>query len=164
MSFPNRDTNVQIITQTITVNGQRRSVTAPADMPLLWVLRDKLGLTGVRYGCGVGVCRACTILIGDDAFTACTFPFAAMGEQPVTTVEGLSDDGNHPLQQAWLAESVPQCGYCQAGMLMAAEALLRRDPEPDDTAIDDAMPNICRCGTYPRVRKAIRRAGGSTPA
>lgn len=149
---------MRFITRSIIVNGEERSVTAPAEMPALWVLRDKCDLTGVRYGCGVGVCRACTVLVGDDAVTACTLPFEQLGERPITTVEGLSPSGVSPLQKAWLDQRVPQCGYCQAGMLMAAEALKRQNPSPNDLAIDNAIENICRCGTYPRIRKAIHQA------
>lgn len=148
----------------IDVNGQLHGVDAPADMPLLWVLRDLLGLTGTKYGCGVAACGACTILLDGHAVRSCQFPMEQHAGQKVATVEGLSPDRSHPLQQAWIAEQVPQCGYCQSGMLMAADALLRDVPRPTDAQIDAAMTNLCRCGTLPRVRRAIRRAAGMAPA
>lgn len=146
------------------VNGRRHGVEAPSDMPLLWVLRDLLGMTGTKYGCGVAQCGACTILLDGQPVRSCQFPMEQYAGQKVTTVEGLSPDRSHPLQQAWIAEQVPQCGYCQSGMLIAADALLRETPRPTDAQIDAAMTNLCRCGTLPRVRRAIRRAAGMVPA
>ena len=146
-------------TYTFTLNGTRKTVTAPADMPLLWVLRDLLGVTGPKYGCGVGVCRACTSHLDGSAFQPCTTPVAECSGRRVTTIEGLSTDGNHPCQKAWVELGVPQCGFCQPGQIMTAAALLSANPRPDDTQIDDAMRgNICRCGTYVRIRAAIHRA------
>ncbi|OYQ36950.1 (2Fe-2S)-binding protein [Niveispirillum lacus] len=142
------------------VNGHRQAVDAPTDMPLLWVLRDLLGLTGTKYGCGVAQCGACTILLDGQPVRSCQFPMEQYAGQKVATVEGLSPDRSHVLQQAWIAEQVPQCGYCQSGMLMAAAALLREIPKPTDAQIGAAMTNLCRCGTLPRVRRAIRRAAG----
>ncbi len=135
-----------------------RSVTAEPDTPLLWVLRENLSLTGTKFGCGVALCGACTVLVDGKAQMACVLPVSAVGAGRVTTIEGLSPDRSHPLQKAWLAEQVPQCGYCQSGMIMKAAALLAANPKPNDAAIDDAMTNICRCGTYGRVRAAIHRA------
>jgi len=127
-------------------------------MPLLWVLRDELGLTGTKYGCGIGLCGACTVHVNGDAVRSCLTQVAAVAGKDITTIEGLSPDRGHPVQQAWLREEVPQCGYCQSGQLMAAAALLKRNPKPTDAEIDATITNICRCGTYPRIRKAIRRA------
>ncbi len=151
----------------ITVNGQPRTVEAPPEMPLLWVLRDLLGLTGTKYGCGMAQCRACTVHVAGVPAFACQLPLSAVGDQPVTTIEGLSEGPGaarlHVLQAAWIAEDVPQCGYCQPGQLMSAAALLAANPDPDDAAIDHAMvANLCRCGTYPRIRKAIHRAAAAT--
>jgi isoquinoline 1-oxidoreductase alpha subunit len=140
------------------VNDAVRSVTAEPDTPLLWVLRENLSLTGTKFGCGVALCGACTVLVDGKAHMACVLPVSAVGAGKVTTIEGLSPDRSHPLQKAWLAEQVPQCGYCQSGMIMKAAALLAANPKPDDAAIDAAMTNICRCGTYGRVRAAIHRA------
>ena len=145
-------------TFTISVNDQSRTVDVPADMPLLWVLRDSLGLTGTKYGCGMALCGACTVHLDGQPIRTCTTPVSAVGSRRVTTIEGLSADGNHPVQRAWIAEEVPQCGFCQVGQVMAAVALLSRSPDPDDAEIDQAMTNICRCGTYQRVRRAIHRA------
>jgi isoquinoline 1-oxidoreductase alpha subunit len=145
-------------TYTLSVNGQSRTVDVPADMPLLWVLRDTLGLTGTKYGCGMALCGACTVHLDGQAVRTCTTPVSTVGTRRVTTIEGLSADGSHPVQQAWIAEQVPQCGYCQVGQVMAAAALLARTPHPSDADIDRAMTNICRCGTYQRVRRAIHRA------
>jgi isoquinoline 1-oxidoreductase alpha subunit len=145
---------------TFTLNGRSTSVTAPADMPLLWVLRDLLGVTGPKYGCGVGVCRACTSHLDGGAFQPCTTPVAECAGRKVTTIEGLaSGDRLHPVQQAWLDEDVAQCGFCQPGQIMAAAALLRAKPHPTDADID-TIENVCRCGTYVRIRKAIHRAAG----
>jgi isoquinoline 1-oxidoreductase alpha subunit len=140
------------------VNGERRRVDADPDMPLLWVLRDLLGLTGAKYGCGIGACGACTVLIDGRAARSCVVPASAASGRKVLTIEGLGAQGLHPLQRAWIGHQVPQCGYCQSGMLMAAAALLARSPHPSDAEIDAAMTNICRCGTYPRVRAAIHAA------
>jgi isoquinoline 1-oxidoreductase alpha subunit len=143
----------------LVVNGAVREVTADPDTPLLWVLRDGLNLTGTKYGCGIAVCGACTVQVDGQAVRCCALPLAALSDGAVVvTVEGLSPDRSHALQQAWIVEQVPQCGYCQSGMLMAAAALLAETPKPTDDQIDAAMTNICRCGTYPRVRKAIHRA------
>jgi len=145
-------------TYTLSVNTQSRTVDVPADMPLLWVLRDSLGLTGTKYGCGMALCGACTVHLDGQPIRTCTTPVSAVGSRRVTTIEGLSADGSHPVQRAWIAEEVPQCGFCQVGQVMAAAALLARSPDPGDAEIDQAMTNICRCGTYQRVRRAIHRA------
>ncbi|MFZ4759434.1 MAG: (2Fe-2S)-binding protein [Burkholderiaceae bacterium] len=145
-------------TYTLTVNGSPRSADVDDDTPLLWVLRDTLGLTGTKFGCGVAACGACTVLVADDPIRSCSYPVAALGDRPVTTIEGLSADRSHALQRAWIEAQVPQCGYCQSGMLMAAAALLKAKPDPTDAEIAEAMSNLCRCGTYPRVRAAIRIA------
>ena len=144
---------------TLTINGQRRSVDAPADMPLLWALRDVVGLTGTKFGCGIGACGACTVHLDGQPVRSCSLPISAVGTRAVTTIEGLAPDGGHVLQRAWITEDVPQCGYCQAGQLMSAAALLATTPAPTDADIDRAMNgNLCRCGTYPRIRRAIHRA------
>jgi isoquinoline 1-oxidoreductase alpha subunit len=143
---------------TITVNGQRHDVDATPDTPLLWALRDHLGLTGTKFGCGAALCGACTVHIDGDAVRSCSLPLSAAAGRSVTTIEGLSADRRHPLQQAWIDEQVPQCGYCQSGMIMAAAALLAEIKRPSDADIDNAVTNICRCGTYARVRKAIHAA------
>jgi aerobic-type carbon monoxide dehydrogenase small subunit (CoxS/CutS family) len=143
------------------VNGRDHSVTAEPATPLLWVLRETLKLTGTKFGCGVAMCGACTVLVDGKPHTACTLPVSAVGAGKVTTIEGLSADRSHPLQKAWLAEQVPQCGYCQSGMIIKAAALLAANPKPDDAAIDEAMTNICRCGTYGRIRAAIHRAAAT---
>jgi isoquinoline 1-oxidoreductase alpha subunit len=145
---------------TLNVNGSQRHVDVDDDTPLLWVLRDALGLTGTKFGCGISICGACTVHVGGKATRSCVLPISAVGSAPIATIESLSPDRSHPLQQAWIAEQVPQCGYCQSGMLMAAAALLRSKPQPSDADIDDAMTNLCRCGTYNRVRRAIKRAAG----
>jgi aerobic-type carbon monoxide dehydrogenase small subunit (CoxS/CutS family) len=140
-----------------TVNGKIRRVDADSDTPLLWILRDALGLTGTKYGCGVGVCGACTVLDGNQAVRSCQVAASAAGGRTFTTIEGL----DHPCQRAWLEEDVAQCGFCQPGMIVQAVALLRATPKPDDAQIDGAMrDHVCRCGTYPRIRKAIHRAAG----
>ena len=145
----------------ITVNGTTRQVEASSSTPLLWVLRDHLKLLGTKFGCGIAQCGACTVHVGDQAIRSCSFPVAAVGTQPVTTIEGLSASGDHPLQQAWIEHDVPQCGYCQAGQIMSAAALLQATPAPTDDDIDQAMEgNICRCGTYLRIRAAIKTAAG----
>ena len=146
------------------INGESHQVDVYPDMPLLWVLRDTLGLTGTKYGCGQGLCGACTVHLDGKAVRACITPVSTATEKMILTIEGLSGTGEHPLQGAWLAEKVPQCGYCQPGQIMAAAALLSNNPLPTDVEIDAAMSGIlCRCGTYQRIRKAIHRAasGGS---
>jgi isoquinoline 1-oxidoreductase subunit alpha len=140
------------------VNGKTYRVDVESDTPLLWVLRDELNLTGTKFGCGVGACGACTVLMDGQATRSCMVPVGAVAGKGVTTIEGLSSDRSHPVQQAWLAESVPQCGYCQSGMILAAVALLKHKPQPTDADIDAAMTNICRCGTYNRIRRAIHAA------
>lgn len=143
------------------LNGAEVSVDVPGQMPLLWVLRDTLGLTGTKYGCGMALCGACTVHIEGRAARSCVVPVAAIEGQRVTTIEGLAvNDVLHPVQQAWVDEQVPQCGYCQPGMIMAVAAFLTENPEPDDEAINSSITNICRCGTYPRIRRAIHRAAG----
>jgi isoquinoline 1-oxidoreductase subunit alpha len=143
----------------LTVNGTSQHVDVSPDTPLLWVLRDNLGLTGTKYGCGMALCGACTVHVNGQATRSCVMPISAAAGKSVLTIEGLSHDGSHPLQRAWIAEEVPQCGYCQSGQIMAAAVLLRENPRPSDADIDDAMSgNICRCGTYQRIRRAIHRA------
>jgi isoquinoline 1-oxidoreductase alpha subunit len=143
----------------LNVNGVDRQHDAEPDTPLLWVLREQLGLTGTKYGCGVAQCGACTVHIDGTAVRSCVMPASAVKPtQKIVTIEGLSRRGNHPLQKAWVALDVPQCGYCQSGMIMAAAALLKEKPQPTDADIDSAMTNICRCGTYNRVRAAIHAA------
>jgi isoquinoline 1-oxidoreductase alpha subunit len=143
----------------LSVNGKVREYEAEADTPLLWVLREQLGLTGTKYGCGVAQCGACTVHVDGVATRSCVRPASSVGSgEKIVTIEGLSADGSHPVQKAWIALDVPQCGYCQAGMIMAAVALLKEAPNPTDAQIDDAMTNICRCGTYNRVRAAIKVA------
>jgi len=145
-------------TYTLTVNGTEVEADAPADMPLLWVLREKLQLTGPKYGCGVGVCRACTCLVNGAEAQTCTLPVADAAGAEVTTIEGLASEGRlHPVQQAWLEMDVAQCGFCQPGQIMTAVALLNTNREPTDADID-AIENVCRCGTYARIRQAIRQA------
>jgi isoquinoline 1-oxidoreductase alpha subunit len=144
---------------TWTVNGQRRNVDVPDDMPLLWVLRDMLDLKGTKYGCGIGQCGSCTVHLDGEPARACLITAADVGTQAITTIEGLSANGSHPLQRAWVELDVPQCGYCQAGQIMSAAALLRQVPSPTDAQIAEAMHgNLCRCGTYLRIRAAIRKA------
>ncbi|RKH27629.1 (2Fe-2S)-binding protein [Corallococcus praedator] len=141
------------------LNGQTVSVEAPEDLPLLWVLRDVLGVTGPKYGCGVGVCGACTSHLDGEAFRPCLQPVGGVAGREVMTIEGLGGEGLHPVQQAWIAEDVAQCGFCQPGQIMAAVVLLRKNPQPSDADIDAAMSeNVCRCGTYVRIRAAIKRA------
>ena len=143
------------------INGKSRRVTAAPDTPLLWVLRDLLRMTGTKYGCGVGVCGACTIHQGNVAVRSCQIPISAAAGKSYTTIEGLSSDGSHPCQRAWIELDVAQCGYCQAGMIMAAAALLRQKSNPTDAEIDTVMSDlVCRCGTYQRIRQAIHRAAG----
>ena len=155
--------------QVLTINGVVVTADDPADMPLLWFLRDQLNLTGTKYGCGVGLCGACAVLIDDEAQWSCQVTVGEAAGRAVTTIEGLAQGGTlHPLQQAWIDEQAPQCGYCQSGLILAAVALLKANRAPADAEIDAAITNICRCGTYPRVRAAIRRAAkalaGEEPA
>ena len=150
---------------TLNVNGRVQQYQADADTPLLWVLREQLGLTGTKYGCGIALCGACTVHIDGVATRSCSVPAASVkSTQKITTIEGLSKDGSHPVQKAWVALDVPQCGFCQSGMIMAASALLKSTPNPSDAEIDAAMTNICRCGTYNRVRAAIKSAAHAKAA
>jgi len=143
----------------LTINGQSKTVDVPGDMPLLWVIRDTLGMKGTKFGCGIAQCGACTVHLGGKAVRSCMTPVSAATNFPITTVEGLSTDGTHPVQLAWLEIDVPQCGYCQAGQMMSASALLAKTPQPTDDEITAAMTgNICRCGTYLRIRQAIHKA------
>ena len=145
----------------LNVNGRTNTVDVPADMPLLWVIRDVLNMKGTKFGCGIGQCGACTVHLRGRAVRSCQTPVSAVGDAPVTTLEGLSADGTHPVQAAWQELDVPQCGYCQAGQMMSASALLARTPNPTNQEIDAAMSgNICRCGTYMRIREAIHKAAG----
>jgi isoquinoline 1-oxidoreductase alpha subunit len=147
------------------VNGEPVEVDAPDDMPLLWVLRDRLGYTGTKYGCGMALCGACTVHIDGQATRCCVLPVVAVAGKDVRTIEGLATgEGLHPVQQAWIDEQVPQCGYCQPGMIMAVTAFLAANPTPTDDDINRSITNICRCGTYPRIRKAIHRAAGALRA
>ena len=146
----------------LTLNGRATSVDAPAEMPLLWVLRDLLDLKGTKYGCGMSVCGMCTVHVNGEATRSCVTPVSAVEGKKVTTIEGLSSDGSHPLQRAWMDVDVAQCGYCQAGQIMSAAALLAKTPKPTAAQIDAAMDgNICRCGTYLRIREAIRKAASA---
>ena len=140
------------------INGKNRLVDVEEDTPLLWVIRDTVGLTGTKYGCGIQQCGACTVLIGKRPVRSCGITVGEVAGKDITTIEGLSADSSHPVQQAWVEEQVPQCGYCQSGQILAAASLLERSPDPTDKEIDRGMLNLCRCGTYPRVRKAIHRA------
>ena len=143
----------------LNVNGQRRDVDVSPDTPLLWVLREAIALTGTKFGCGVGQCGACTVHLDGRAVRSCQTPVSSAAGKKIVTIEGLSADSNHPLQKAWIAEQVPQCGYCQSGQIMAAAALLAKTRNPSDEEIDAAMSgNVCRCGTYQRIRRAIHRA------
>jgi isoquinoline 1-oxidoreductase alpha subunit len=144
----------------LSVNGTSHAVDVAPDTPLLWVLRDAVGLTGTKFGCGVGECGACTVHVDGVATRSCALPISAVGAKAITTIEGLSSDRSHAVQQAWIAEDVPQCGYCQSGQIMAVAALLTKTPKPTDADIDTAITNICRCGTYSRMRAAIHRAAG----
>ena len=147
----------------LTINGESRQVDVDPATPMLWVLRDHLNLVGTKFGCGIAQCGACTVLISDVAVRSCQLPVSAVGDQKVTTIEGLSENGDHPVQLAWLEQDVPQCGYCQAGQIMSASALLKSNPNPSDQEIEQAMNgNICRCGTYIRIKKAIKSAASST--
>ena len=141
------------------VNGKPQSVDVPPNMPLLWVLRDTLAMTGTKFGCGMALCGACTVHIDGDATRSCITPISSVAGKKITTIEGLSSDRSHPVQRAWIEVDVPQCGYCQSGQIMSAAGLLAKTPRPTDTEIDDAMKgNICRCGTYQRIRQAVHRA------
>lgn len=153
-------------TYTLHINGKPIAIQADEKMPLLWVIRDIIGLTGTKFGCGIAQCGACTVLLNGNPIRSCSIPASAVVNQPVTTIEGLSPDNSHPVQKAWLAEQVPQCGYCQSGQILAAAALLNKIAHPSDKDIDSAMQgNICRCGCYPRIRKAIKTAAaGLKPA
>jgi isoquinoline 1-oxidoreductase alpha subunit len=149
----------------LNINGRAVAADVEPSMPLLWVLRDALDMTGTKFGCGVGACGACTVRVDGQAVRSCVMPASAVAGKKIQTIEGLGAPGKpHPLQAAWLAEQVPQCGYCQSGMLMAAAALLERKPKPTDAEIEAAIDNICRCGTYQRVRAAIKRAAAGTKA
>ena len=143
---------------TFSVNGQARTVDVDPDTPVLWVLRDTLELMGTKFGCGVALCGACTVLVDGQATRTCVLPVSSVQGKRITTIEGLSTDGSHPLQKAWIANDVPQCGYCQTGMIMAAAALLQSKPQPTDADIDAAITTVCRCGTYARIRQAIHAA------
>jgi isoquinoline 1-oxidoreductase subunit alpha len=143
---------------TLTVNGTQHQVDLEPDTPLLWALRDAVGLTGTKFGCGIAECGACTVHIDGQAMRSCSVPIGGLNGASIMTIEGLSPDGKHPVQQAWLAEDVPQCGYCQSGQIMAAVAFLKQNPNPSDADIDANITNICRCGTYERLRRAIHRA------
>ena len=149
----------------LTVNGEQRSFDGDPDMPLLWYVRDELGLTGTKFGCGAALCGACTVHLGGTAVRACITPMAAVEDQEVVTIEALSPDGNHPVQVAWRDLNVAQCGFCQTGQIMQAASLLKDNPKPTDAQIDEVMSgNLCRCGTYPRIRAAIHRAAGQEPS
>ncbi len=149
----------------LNVNGKSVTIDAEADTPLLWVLREQLGLTGTKYGCGIAQCGACTVHIDGAPVRSCALPLAALNpNQKIVTIEGLSADASHPVQKAWAALDVPQCGFCQSGMIMAAAALLASNPKPSDADIDAAMSNICRCGTYNRVRAGIKQAAAAARA
>ena len=142
----------------LTVNGTERSVDVSSDMRLLWVLRDILGLTGTKFGCGMSLCGACTVHLDGEPVRSCVLPVSLAAGKKITTIEGLSTDGSHPLQKAWVEHQTPQCGYCQTGMIMSAAALLKKKPHPTDADIDASITNICRCGTYTRIRAAIHTA------
>lgn len=146
----------------LNINGVQHDLNVDPNTPMLWVLRDHIKLVGTKYGCGIAQCGACTVHLGDNAVRSCQLPVSAVGEQEITTIEGLSENGDHPVQNAWLEIDVPQCGYCQAGQIMSASALLKRTPNPSDQEIETAMNgNICRCGTYTRIKKAIKIAASS---
>lgn len=141
------------------INGQEHTVDVSPDTPLLWALRDQLNMVGTKYGCGVGLCGSCTVLVDGEPTRSCTMPASALEGMEITTIEGFHPEGGHPVQLAWQEEDVAQCGYCQGGQILSAAALLEKNPDPDNEAIDQAMAgNICRCGTYPRIRKAVKRA------
>ena len=147
------------------INGKSHDIDLPADTPLLWVLRDELGMTGTKFGCGMALCGACTVHIGGEATRSCITPVSSVAGKKITTIEGLSPDRSHPVQRAWIEVDVPQCGYCQSGQIMSAAALLAHTPHPTDAEIDTAMSgNLCRCGTYPRIRQAIHEAANANQA
>ena len=148
----------------LSVNGTEHRVDVGSDMRLLWVLRDILGLTGTKFGCGMSLCGACTVHLDGEPVRSCVMPVSIAAGKKITTIEGLSADGSHPLQQAWIEHQVPQCGYCQTGMIMSAAALLKKNPRPSDTDINAAVTNICRCGTYTRIRAAIHTAAQKSGA
>jgi isoquinoline 1-oxidoreductase subunit alpha len=144
---------------TLKINNKAHTIDVDPKMPLLWAIRDVVGLTGTKYGCGIAQCGACTVHLAGTPVRSCSIPVSAASNKDITTIEGISNDNSHPVQQAWIAEQVPQCGYCQSGQIMAATALLKKTPVPTDKDIDSAMQgHICRCGTYPRIRKAIKTA------
>ena len=144
---------------TFSINGHSKTIDVDSDMPLLWAIRDIVGLTGTKFGCGIAICGACTIHIDGVPVRACVFPTSAAEGKEITMIEGLSENNDHPVQLAWIAEQVPQCGYCQSGQIMSAAALLKNHPNPSDGQIDDAMQSVlCRCGTYPRIKKAIKQS------
>lgn len=147
---------------TLNINGAQHEIDVDPTTPMLWVLRDHLKMVGTKYGCGIAQCGACTIHLGDNAVRSCQLPISAVAEQKITTIEGLSENGDHPVQKAWLEVDVPQCGYCQAGQIMTASALLKQNPSPSDSEIETAMNgNICRCGTYTRIKKAVKLAAST---
>jgi isoquinoline 1-oxidoreductase alpha subunit len=159
MKWQDENTGGLVALITLTVNGRRHQVNVEPDTPLLWVLRDSIGLTGTKYGCGIAQCGACTVHLGGRAIRSCVTPVSTVGSSAITTIEGLSADTTHRVQKAWIAEEAPQCGYCQSGQIMSAAALLASNPTPSDDDIDLAMAgNVCRCGTYDRIRRAIHRA------
>jgi isoquinoline 1-oxidoreductase subunit alpha len=143
---------------TLTINGKAFSLDVEAETPWLWIIRDELGMTGTKFGCGIAQCGACTVHVDGEAMRSCSVQVGDVANKAITTIEGLSPDARHPVQQAWLAEDVPQCGYCQSGQIMAAAAFLKQYPKPTDADIDANLTNICRCGTYVRIRRAIHRA------
>ena len=146
---------------TLNINGKQQKVDVDPSTPMLWVLRDELHLVGTKYGCGIAQCGACTIHVDGDAVRSCQLPVSSMGDYEITTIEGLSENADHPVQKAWLEHDVPQCGYCQAGQIMSAASLLKRSPKPSDEEIESTMNgNICRCGTYTRIKAAIKTAAG----
>tara|TARA_R110001592_G_scaffold62592_2_gene191498 strand:- start:5229 stop:5696 length:468 start_codon:yes stop_codon:yes gene_type:complete len=146
-------------TFTLKINGTTKSIEVDPTTPMLWVLRDHFNMVGTKFGCGIAQCGACTVHLGDNAVRSCQLPISAVGEQDITTIEGLSENGDHPVQKAWLEIDVPQCGYCQAGQIMTASAFLKKNPNPSDDEIENAMNgNICRCGTYTRIKKAVKMA------
>ena len=149
---------------TLTINGQPRQTDAEPEMPLLWLLRDELGMTGTKFGCGIGACGACTVDVDGVAMRSCVTPWSAVADKPIRTIEGTPDAAVAAVQAAWIAQQVPQCGYCQSGMVLASAALLRRNPTPSDADIDGAVTNLCRCGTYQRVRAGVQAAANALAA
>jgi isoquinoline 1-oxidoreductase alpha subunit len=144
---------------TLSINGESKTIDVDSDMPLLWAIRDFVGLTGTKFGCGIAQCGACTVHVDGEPVRSCVLPTSAAEGKEITTIEGLSDNNDHPVQLAWIAEQVPQCGYCQSGQIMSAAALLKEYPNPTDEQIDEAMQSVlCRCGTYPRIKKAIKQS------